>query len=414
MDRQIVYPGSIPLDTDILSIERNAMVALGYLAQATLGGAPVADGLVCTPTNPASLTVTVGPGSITVPSVIDSTAFGSLPADTTDPLIKMGIITTPSAFTFAPPSTSGQSINYLIQASFLETDTTPVVLPYYNAANPAQPYSGSANDGVAQNTQRLQLVQFQVKPGAPANAGSQVTPPIDSGWIGLYIITVNFGQSQITASNIKTVPNAPFVPFKLATLTPGFSRQVAYEASTNWVVPNGVRLLKVRLCGGGGGGGAGTATTGGGGGGAGGYAEGIFAVTPGQAIGIGIGAGGSGGVPGGAGAGTGGTTSFGSLISATGGTGGQGGALFAPGGEPGVGAGGSLSLSGGFGSDGNGGSFTFAGNGGASFFGGGGRAASAGQGAVQNGLAPGSGAGGCYGIAETGGQGAAGIVILEY
>ena len=34
MDRTIVYPGSIPLDTDILSGNRNALIAIGYLAQA--------------------------------------------------------------------------------------------------------------------------------------------------------------------------------------------------------------------------------------------------------------------------------------------------------------------------------------------------------------------------------------------
>ena len=33
MDRNIVYPGSIPLDTDLLTVNRNTMIALGYLAQ---------------------------------------------------------------------------------------------------------------------------------------------------------------------------------------------------------------------------------------------------------------------------------------------------------------------------------------------------------------------------------------------
>ena len=65
MDRNIVYPGSIPLDTDLLNINRNNMVALGYLAQAVLGTSIVVDGLACAPTTPASLTVVVGPGSIT-------------------------------------------------------------------------------------------------------------------------------------------------------------------------------------------------------------------------------------------------------------------------------------------------------------------------------------------------------------
>ena len=45
MDRNIVYPGSIPLDTDLLATNRNAMVALGALMRAVLGPAPVIDGL---------------------------------------------------------------------------------------------------------------------------------------------------------------------------------------------------------------------------------------------------------------------------------------------------------------------------------------------------------------------------------
>ena len=413
MDRQIVFPGSIPLDTDLLSIQRNSMVALGYLAQATLGTGPMVDGLACSPTVPASLTVMVGPGSITALATIDSFAFGSLPGDSADPLVKMGVTTTPTAFTLTAPATSGQSINYLIQAAFLESDATPVVLPYYNAANPAQPFSGPDNTGTAQNTQRLQRVQLQLKPGAPANAGAQATPTVDSGWAGLYVITVNFGQTQITGGSIAPLPTAPFVQFKLNTLAPGFSRMVTWYASANFTVPGGVYRVKVRLCGGGGGAGAGATGLGGAGGGAGGYAESIIAVTPGTVIPVTVGGGGSGAVGSGLG-GTGGTSSFGAYVSATGGGGGASAATYAPGGVPGAGSGGPTVMTGGYGSDGNGGSVTFAGNGGASAFGGGGRAAAAGNYAQQNGTAPGSGGGGCYGSSGNGGGGAPGIVIVEY
>ncbi len=413
MDRQIVFPGSIPLDTDLLSLQRNTMIALGYLAQATLGSAPLVDGLACTPTVPASLTVTVGPGSITAPETIDSAAFGSLPADSADPLIKMGVNTTPTTFTLTAPATSGQSINYLIQAALLENDATPVVLPYYNAANPAQPFSGPDNSGVAQNTQRLQRVQLQLKPGAPANAGSQITPTVDSGWVGLYVLTVNYGQSQIVPADIVPLPTAPFVQFKLNSLTPGFSRITPLYASTNFVVPNGVSLLKIRLCGGGGGGGAGATGLGGAGGGAGGYAEAIIPVTSGTVIPVTVGSGGNGAVGSGLG-GTGGTSSFGGFVSASGGGGGESAATYAAGGPPGSGSGGSVVVTGGYGSDGNGGTAMFAGNGGTSAFGGGGRAAAAGSYAQQNGTAPGSGGGGCYGSPGNGGNGAAGIVIVEY
>ena len=146
------------------------------------------------PTIPGSLAVTVGPGSIIQLSIVDTLAYGSLLADTSDPLVKLGINLTATSFTLTAPATSGQSINYLIQAALLESDTNPVVLPYYNAANPAQPYSGPNNSGVAQNTCRVQRVQLQLKAGAPANAGSQTTPPVDSGWVGLYVVTVSTGK----------------------------------------------------------------------------------------------------------------------------------------------------------------------------------------------------------------------------
>lgn len=326
----------------------------------------------------------------------------------------MGVNTGYTSFTLTAPLASGQSINYLIQASLLEADITPVVLPYYNAANPAQPYSGPGNNGAPQYTQRVQRVQLQLKPGAPGNAGSQSTSSVDAGWLGLYVVTVNYGQSQINASSIATLPTAPFIQFKLNSLTPGFSRMATLHGSQAFAVPAGVSLVKVRLCGGGGGGGAGASGLGGAGGGAGGYAETNLAVSPGQIVAVTVGGGGSPGVASGPSAGTGGTSSFGTALSATGGGGGSSASTYAFGGAPGSGSGGSLSIVAGYGSDGNGGTVIFAGNGGASAFGGGGRAASAGGYPQLNGTAPGSGGGGCYSTSGNGGSGAAGIVIVEY
>ena len=414
MDRQIVYPGSIPLDTDLLSIQRNIMVAIGYLAQATIGSASAVDGLACLPTSPASLTVTVMPGSITIANVVDSAPFGSLAADSLDPLLKMGVNLSPVTFTLTAPVISGQSINYVIQANLLESDASPIVLPYYNAANPTQPFSGANNNGTGQNTQRLQRVQLQLKPGAPANAGAQVTPAVDNGWVGLYVLTVSYGQTQVGQSSIVTLPGAPFIPFKLGNLTPGFSRMITFTSSANLVVPNFVQRMKVRLCGGGGGGGAGASNQGGGGGGGGGYSEGIFAVSPGQTIGVTVGVGGAGGVSNGSISGSGAASAFGSFLAATGGSGGSSAALYSPGGNPGSGSGGLFNTGGGYGSDGNSGNIVCPGNGGASAFGGGGRAAANGGNYQQNALAAGSGGGGCYSAPGNGGSGAAGIVIVEY
>lgn len=322
MDRNLVYPGSIPLDTDLLNINRNSMVAIGYLAQAVLGTGTVVDGLSCVPTSPASMTVNVGPGSIAQLSVVDTLAFGSLPADNIDPLVKMGVNITSSALTLTSPTTSGQSINYLIEAALQEADVEPVVLPYYNAANPAQPFTGPTNSGVAQNTQRVQRVQLQLKAGTPANSGSQVTPPIDSGWVGLYVITVSYGQATVTAANISILPAAPFINWKLPNLRPGFASGIqTFAASGVFTVPAGVTQVEVELWGAGSGSFASTASVPSGGGSGGGYArKRVTGLITGQNIPVTVGVGGVGGTTAG-GAASGGTVSaFGAFVSANGGS----------------------------------------------------------------------------------------------
>ena len=321
MDRNVVYPGSIPLDTDLLTLNRNTMIALGYLAQAVFGGSTIADGLACNPTVPASLGITVGAGSITQLTVVDTIAFGSLPADVTDPLLKMGINQQPTSFGLAAPTTSGQSINYLIQAALQEADINAVVLPYYNAANPAQPYSGPLNSGAAQTTQRTQRVQIQVKAGAAAVSGNQSTPAIDNGWVGLYVVSVSYGQTAINPTNITTLPTAPFLAWKLPALRPGFASGVqTFAASGNFVVPSGISQLEVELWGGGSGSYASTTSAASGGGSGGGYArKRIIGVTTGQLIAVTIGGGGAAGSPG-IGPSAGGFSSFGSYVSAGGGS----------------------------------------------------------------------------------------------
>ncbi len=251
MDREIVYPGAIPLDTDILSIERNVMIAIGYLAQATLGANLVADGLACTPTVPASMAISIGPGCLCQLGVVDSEPFGSLPAEPVVPLVQMGINALATPFTLTAPAGAGQAVNYLIQASFLQSDATPVVLPYYNAANPGLPYSGPGNSGAPQNTQRLQSVQLEMKAGAPAAAGSQTTPNVDAGWAGLYVVTVPAGAAAISANNISVMPGAPFIAWKLPKLSPGTSRMAEFTPASQgvWNVPQAVTNVKVRVWG---------------------------------------------------------------------------------------------------------------------------------------------------------------------
>jgi hypothetical protein len=418
MNRNIVYPGAIPLDSDLLSLNRNTMIALGYLAQLVIGTSTVVDGLACTPTTPASLNITVGSGSITQLSVVDALAYGSLAADTTDPLIKMGINLESTSFTITPPMSSGQATNFLIQAALLEADGDPVVLPYYNAANPSQPYSGPTNSGVAQNTVRTQCVQLQLKAGAAANAGTQATPPVDNGWVGLYVITVAYGQSAITAASITVLPGAPFLGWKLPVLRPGFASGVQSLASSGtFVVPPGVSQVEVEVWGAGSGSFASTATVPSGGGSGGGYARlRITGLTPGQSIPVTVGAGGTAGSNASA-PGPGGSSSFGNYVSATGG----GLNPLATIGSPwlgassvGVGVGGDINVAG---SSGGNGLNNIGGAGGSGALGGGTTCVATSY--ALNGQAPGGGASGSgtglgSNTAQPGATGAPGLVIVRW
>ncbi len=418
MDRNIVYPGSIPLDTDLLATNRNAMIALGALAQATLGTSAVVDGLAVGPTTPASLSVVCGSGSITQFTTVDQNAYGSLPADTADRLMKMGVNLAANTIALAAPTTSGQAIAYLIEASFQEADTSPVVLPYYNAANPASPYLGPNNTGVAQSTQRIQRVQFQVKASPPATIGSQVTPSVDAGWSGLAVITVSYGQTQITATSIAQLAASPALQFKLPTLRPGFSQIQSFTASGNFTVPIGVTRLRVTVIGGGGAGGT-HANIPSGGGGAGGNGLRILSgLTPGAVIAVTVGAAGAAITSGTGQGGSGGTSSFGAYVSATGGQGGGGGSVLttAAGGGGGSAVGGDVNTGGSCGTD----SVIPAARGGD----GGGLGAGRGatgyvQGLTATGYGGGGGGGGANsttgtGTGASGGNGAAGLVIVEF
>lgn len=108
----------------------------------------------------------------------------------------------------------------------------------------------------------------------------------------------------------------------------------------NWVVPTGVMSVKARLWGGGGGGGGGALNAAGAGGGGGGYAEGVFAVMPGETIPVTVGSGGLAGSSSGSNGGAGGTSSFGTYVTVSGGTGGGGSSTGGVGGTGGTGTGG--------------------------------------------------------------------------
>ena len=211
MDRQIVVPGALPQDTDILNTNMFAMIGQAYLNAAVIGSATAVAGLGCTPTSPASLVVNVGVGSIYAVDEIDASAYGSLGTNTST-VVKQGILSTAVALPITPPGTAGYSQNYLVQVALQDVDSGAQVLSFYNSSNPAQPFSGPNNSGASSMTVRQCNCTIALKAGTPATTGTQATPVPDAGFIGLYSITVANGASQISQNNISKLGSAPFFP----------------------------------------------------------------------------------------------------------------------------------------------------------------------------------------------------------
>src|ERR1700728_321867 len=78
MDRQEIYPITLPYETDFLSAQRFAQEGLGLLSMDILGTGPVAVGLGCNPTSPASLAIVISPGRLYQTTLLDANAYGQL------------------------------------------------------------------------------------------------------------------------------------------------------------------------------------------------------------------------------------------------------------------------------------------------------------------------------------------------
>jgi hypothetical protein len=178
-----------------------------------LGQATVVSRLACTPTTPASMNVKVGPGSIYKLSTLEASAWGQLlgtggldlDVNADHQILKQGILRDTQTFALAAPGTAGQSVVYLIEAQFQETDDATVLTQFYNPDNPNAPIGNNASPF------RRNVCALQVKAGTPAATGSQTTPAPDAGWTPVWAITVAFGATTIVSGNIVAAAGAPFI-----------------------------------------------------------------------------------------------------------------------------------------------------------------------------------------------------------
>lgn len=306
-------------------------------------------------------------------------------------------------------------------------DYTPTYNPFYAYLENQDSLNIFATTTAPNNTTNIELCRFTLTAGQTSITGISTAFQQRAGAIlsqNGEVLTADLQPTGVTAG-----------AYNRANVTVGVDGRITAIAQTNpingtatwttpgtynFTVPANVYQILMYVTGGGGGGADASSNTytgffSGGGGGAGGTGIGVYSVTPGQVISITVAAGGTAQSPGG-------TSIVSGFLQATGGGGSSynspGNSAGAPGGTA---TGGNIAnLPGGSGSDGSNSAspyLVFAGNGGVSFWGGGGRAAAGGGNVpVQQGQAPGSGAGGAYNSTSTvpGGSGAPGIVVFIY
>lgn len=209
-NRVINYDGQIPLTTDLLSTNLNFLQALGFLAGDILGTGTIASGLPCAATAPASLSVVVGSGRLYQLGATDGAAYSDLGTNATI-ITKQGILLSQQTIALTPPATSGFSVAILIEASFSEIDGQSTVLEFYNSANPQSPLSGPEGSGAPLNTSRSGSIVLTAKYGTAAATGTQTTPTPDAANIGLWVVTLQNGQSTITSSNIAQYASSSWI-----------------------------------------------------------------------------------------------------------------------------------------------------------------------------------------------------------
>ncbi len=260
MDRPIWYTQENLRGYDLSKGAQDVVKGSGKQAADTLGQTiTVVGGLSATASSPTSLVVNIGPGSIYQNAVLDPTAAGDLPADGNTYFLQ-GIAWASTALTLSTAAlTSGQSQWALIEATFgfsdviRASDPNGGVLPFYNSANPTSPLQGQGGSGGTLDTERTAIVSLKVVYGTPATTGSEVPPSADSGYVGLYLIDLAYGQSTIAQNQILTagpsvgtnVPsNYPYAPFLAGLLnqhhkgTAGQAPQIDLTSEVKNVLPN--------------------------------------------------------------------------------------------------------------------------------------------------------------------------------
>ncbi len=260
MDRPIWYTLENLRGYDLGKGAQDAFKGSGRQAQDILGQViTVAGGLAATASSPTSLVVNIGIGALYQQAVLDPTSAGDLPIDGNTYFLQAIAWAAQQVTLSTSAISSGQSQWALIEATFAfsdvirSTDPNGGILPFYNAANPTQPLQGQGGSGATLPTERTATVSLKVVYGTPATTGSETPPSADSGYVGLYLIDLAYGQTAITQAEILTagpsvgtnVPsNYPYAPFLAGLLNQhhkgiaGQAPQIDLTSEVKNILPN--------------------------------------------------------------------------------------------------------------------------------------------------------------------------------
>lgn len=118
----------------------------------------------------------IAPGSLYIQ---DSVFTGSSIAT-----IKQAILPAQVNTAISAPGTAGMSVDYLVQVQFVYLAGSASTIPYYDHTNTYLPSSTLVGQ-----------LNVNVKFGAAAATGTQVTPTADAGWLPLYAVTWTNGDA---------------------------------------------------------------------------------------------------------------------------------------------------------------------------------------------------------------------------
>lgn len=199
--RPIIYSLQQILSSDMLGGWVDSLIGDANCLQSLLGQTQsVISNLLLSPTDPASLTLNVTNGFLASLQPVDSSAYGSLTANTQQVL--QLAYNQQTNVVINNTLEAGQAQYVLIEVGYSQIDSNAVVLPYVNISNPAVPYSGPSNSGLSQDTVRNAVAVLTVKYGTPVTSGDEVPPTVDAGQVAVSYIDLEAAQTTITSGQI--------------------------------------------------------------------------------------------------------------------------------------------------------------------------------------------------------------------